>query len=154
MRVKADVEILRQVPLFAGCDNAHLQILAFSSDRVQFQEGRIVFKKGIQGAAGFLILEGEAEVFDDVHGAGNILGRVGGQAFLGELSMISNAAYPVTVRAASTLAAQRIDRDLFLRVAAEFPEFSLKVMNNLSGKLDRTVGRYNEVKHLFDPLKD
>ena len=150
MRIQADVEILEQIPLFAGCDKAHLQILAFSSTRVQLPQGRLLFKKGTQGEAGFVILEGAANVYDDVHGAVNLVARVDGRAFLGELSMITNAAYPATVRAASELAAQRIERELFLRVAAEFPEFSLKVMKNLSGKLDRSVAQLKEVKHLFD----
>ncbi len=35
MRVKADVEVLKQIPLFAGCEDAHLQVLAFSSTRVE-----------------------------------------------------------------------------------------------------------------------
>ena len=43
-----------------------------------------------------------------------------------------------------------IGHELLLRVAAEFPEFSLKVMKNLSGKLDRSVAQLKEVKHLFD----
>ncbi|MDP9137394.1 MAG: cyclic nucleotide-binding domain-containing protein, partial [Pseudomonadota bacterium] len=141
MRVKADVEILEQVALFAGCDKTHLQILAFSSTRVQLPEGRVLFKKGTNGAAGFVVLEGEANLFDDVHGVSNLVARIAGREFLGELSMITDAAYTVTVRAATELAAQRIDRELFLRVAAEFPEFSLKVMKNLSSKLDRSVAQ-------------
>ena len=150
MRIQAGVEILEQIPLFTGCDRAHLQILAFSSTRVQLPQGRLLFKKDTQGEAGFVILEGAANVYDDVHGAVNLVARVAGGAFLGELSMITNAAYPATVRAASDLAVQRIGRELFLRVAAEFPEFSLKVMKNLSGKLDRSVAQLKEVKHLFD----
>jgi CRP-like cAMP-binding protein len=150
MRVKADVEILEQIPLFAGCEKAHLQILAFSSTRVQLPEGRLLFKKGTQGAAGFVILEGGADVYDDAHGAGDVVARIEGRAFLGELSMITDAAYTVTVRTASALAAQRIERDLFLRVATEFPEFSLRVMKNLSGKLGRSVAQLTEVKHLFE----
>ena len=148
MRVKADVEILEQIPLFAGCDKAHLQILAFSSTRLQLPEGDILFRKGTQGAAGFVVLEGEADLYDDL-GSGHVVARIGGGAFLGELSMITNAPYGVTVRTASELAAQRIERDLFFRVAAEFPEFSLKVMQNLSGKLGQTVARFREIQHLF-----
>ncbi len=72
-------------------------------------------------------------------GAGSVVARIDSRVFLGELSMIIDAAYSITVKAASTLAAQRIERDLFLRVAAEFPEFSLQVMKNLSGKLGRSM---------------
>jgi CRP-like cAMP-binding protein len=154
MRIMADAKILEQFPLFAGCDNAHLQILAFSSTRVQVPEGRFLFKKGAQGAAGFVILEGEALVFDNAHGAGEPIAKVEGRAFLGEASMISNAAYAVTVRAATALAAQRIERQLFLRVAAEFPEFSLKAMRNLSQKLDRSMAQFRDVKRRFEPATD
>ncbi len=150
MRVKADVQMLKQIPLFAGCQDTHLQVLAFSSDRVEIPEGRLLLKKGTRGAAGFVVLEGEAEVYDDANGAGNVLARIGTCVFLGELSMITDAAYGITVKAVSMLAAQRIERELFLRVAAEFPEFSLQVMENLSSKLGRSMAELGEVRGRFN----
>jgi CRP-like cAMP-binding protein len=150
MQIKADVEILEQIPLFAGCDRAHLQILAFSSSRIEVEDGRFLIRKGTHGAAGFVILEGEADVFEDAHGAGRVMARIGGRTFLGELSMITDAAYAVSVRAAGPLVAQRIERDLFLRIAAEFPEFGLRVAKNLSGKLGQSISALKAVRPLFD----
>src|SRR6185295_12101853 len=116
MRVKADVDILRQIPLFAGCESAHLQLLSFSSKRIELPAHRILFKKDTKGAAGYLVLEWTAEVFESVNASGNVIATIEGGAFLGELSMVADLPYGVTVMSTSPMAAQRIERDLFLRV--------------------------------------
>lgn len=150
MRVKADVDILRQIPLFAGCEPAHLQLLSFSSKRVELGANRILIKKGTKGGAAYLVLEGTAEVFENANAAGSVVATVEGGALLGELAMIADLPYGLTVKTTSAFAAQRIERDLFLRVASEFPEFAMQVIRNMNGKLDQSVQALGSVKRLFE----
>ena len=65
MRVKADVEVLQQIPLFAESEAVHLQLLSFSSTMVDLDPGSILFQKGAIGAAAFLVLAGTAEIYED-----------------------------------------------------------------------------------------
>jgi CRP-like cAMP-binding protein len=149
MRARADVELLQQIPLFADSEAVHLQLLAFSAPQVELEKGSILFRKGDQGAAAYLVLEGAAEVFADEAAAGEVIATAEGGALLGELSMIANAAYGVTVRTASALRAKRIDRGLFIRLAAEFPEFGMGVMRNIALRLSRSVHRLDSLRPLF-----
>lgn len=149
MRVKADVELLQQIPLFANSEAVHLQLLAFSAQRVELEKGSILFKKGDQGAAAYLVVEGSAEVFEDEEGTGDVIATAEGGALLGELSMIADAAYGVTVKTASALRAKKIDRALFIRLAAEFPEFGMGIMRNISLRLSRSVHRLDELRPMF-----
>ena len=39
MSVRADVETIRNIPIFSECEPAHLQLLAFSAVRENFAPG-------------------------------------------------------------------------------------------------------------------
>jgi len=149
MRVKADVRVLQQIPLFADSDAGHLQLLSFASKRVELEKGSILFQKGTTGAAAYLVLEGTAEVYDTTEASGDVVATAESGALLGELSMIANVAYGVTVKTASTFAAQRIDRELFLRVAGEFPEFGAGILRKLASRLGLSVQAIAMVQPLF-----
>ena len=149
MRVKADVRVLRQIPLFSDSEEGHLQLLSFASQRIELEKGALLFRKGAQGGAAYLVLEGTAEVYDNPDAEGDVVATAEGGALLGELSMIANVAYGVTVKTTSAFAAQRIDRDLFLRVTAEFPEFGLGILRRLATRLGISVEALTTVRPLF-----
>jgi CRP/FNR family cyclic AMP-dependent transcriptional regulator len=149
MQVKAEVELLQQIPLFANSDAVHLQFLAFSSRSVSLAAGGFLFRKGDKDAAAYLLLKGTAEIYDDAEGKGEVVATSEAGSLLGELSMIADAAYGVTVRATSALTAKRIDRELFIRLAAEFPEFGQSIMRNVAVRMDRSIHSLNELKMIF-----
>jgi CRP-like cAMP-binding protein len=95
------------------------------------------------------VLEGRAEVYDTAEASGDVVATAESGALLGELSMIANVAYGVTVKTASAFAAQRIDRELFLRVAGEFPEFGAGILRKLASRLGLSVQAIAMVKPLF-----
>jgi CRP-like cAMP-binding protein len=149
MRVKADVEVLKQIPLFTNSDAVHLQLLAFSSKRVDLEPGRILFQKGSSGAAAYLVLEGTAEIYEDAAATGKVVATAESGALLGELSMIANVAYGVTVKTTSAFAAKRFDREVFMRLTSEFPEFGMGVMRNIAVRLGRSIEGLKELTPLF-----
>ena len=150
MSVRADAETFRSIPIFSECDAVHLQLLAFSAVRQNFVEGEVVIKQGLRGGAAFLILNGRV----DILGADNTkIGSAGPGAMLGEVAMIGDVPYTVTARASEQVSAARIDRDLFLRLATEYPEFGTAVFNALSRKLDVSMGDLTLVRHAFEQAK-
>ena len=64
--------------------------------------------------------------------------------------MIAGAPYSITVTATGKLTAARVSRDLFLKVAREFPDFGMRVHAALSAKLEGTIGELKTVKKVFD----
>lgn len=149
MRSRPDIEVLRQIPLFAGTDDLHLKFLSFSAKRVELETGCVLFQKGTEGAAAYLVLTGTAEIYEDAEAAGRVVATAESGALLGELSMIANVAYGVTVKTASDFAAKRIDRDLFIRMAGEFPEFGMGIMRNIAERLGRSAGAFKELRPFF-----
>ncbi len=130
MGVHELVELLARVPLFAGAQERHLQVLAFSAERETRAADSLLFSAGERLPAGFLILAGSARGEPrEVEGASLSFSR---GDFLGEVPMIAGTPHHMTVRALRELRVLRLPRELFLRVCGEFPEFGAQVMNNFA----------------------
>jgi CRP-like cAMP-binding protein len=150
MSVRADVETIRNIPIFSECEAAHLQLLAFSAVRESFEPGTALVQQGSQGTAAYLILNGEVEVSTAEMG---LVGEAGPGALLGEVAMIGGSPYSLTARAINTVSTARIDRELFLRVAQEFPEFGTAVMRALARKLELSLQDLGEARQLFQKAR-
>ena len=78
MSLREEVELLQRIPLFANVEASKLKLLAFTSERIAFESGHVLFRQGDPGDAAYIIIEGEAEVL--VNGASGpiqvaVLGR-------------------------------------------------------------------------------
>ena len=150
MSVKADVETFRRSPIFAECDPVHLQVLAFSAIRQSFAAGETLMREDDPADAAFLILSGETTLTARREGA---IGTAGAGALLGEVAMIGARPYALTVAASEPVTALRIDRELFLRVAQEFPEFAATVFKSLARKLERSVVEIDATRQAFEQAR-
>jgi CRP-like cAMP-binding protein len=153
MRVKAEAEAFRRIPLFADCDRAQLQVIAFASERVEFTAGQSLIRQGQKGEAAYLILSGTAKVERNEKGKAEFVATAESGAFVGELGMIAGLPYSVTVTAQTPVSAARVRRDLFMRVVSEFPEFGSQVYAALARKLDASIGELKIVKTAFDKAR-
>jgi CRP-like cAMP-binding protein len=150
MSVRTNAESLRQIPLFADCDPAHLQVMAFASERVEFAAGQDLFRIGGKGACAYLLLNGDVEVWMDKKDTRQQVALAGPGAFLGEFAMIAGLPYSVNVTAKTQVTASRISRETFMRVVEEFPEFGNRVMGALSRKLAGSITDFDRIRHLFE----
>lgn len=128
----------------------HLQLLAFSAVRQDFNEGDVIVKQGVKGGAAFLILNGRADITSTPEGK---IGSAGPGAMLGEMAMIGDGPYAVSARATETVKTARIDRGLFMRVATEYPEFGTAVFNALARKLDMSMQDLGAIRQTFEQAK-
>ena len=123
----------------------HLQLLAFSSERQMFAAGDVVIKQGLRGGSAYLILSGRAAVYS----GDDKIGVADPGAFLGEAGMIGDLPYSMTARAAEVLIAARIDRGLFMRLAAEYPAFGAAVLKVMRARLNGSMADLTEVQRQF-----
>jgi CRP-like cAMP-binding protein len=73
MTLTKDVEVLRNIPLFAKLEPATLKLLAFTSDRLRYLSGDELFHQGDYGDAVYIILDGKADILvDSLNGTVNI----------------------------------------------------------------------------------
>ncbi|MGI9481341.1 MAG: Crp/Fnr family transcriptional regulator [Hyphomicrobiales bacterium] len=152
MRVKSDVEYLRQIPIFTGVDPSHLQVLSFSTKRKSFPIGRFLFKEGAKGTAAFMIIEGSVELLSGSKKERKVVAEASEGAFLGETAMVAGAPFSLSAKAKSKVVALEISRKLFFEVAEEFPGFAAQVMTALNEKLENNLKDLKDVRQLLDQV--
>ena len=118
--------------------------------RQNFAAGDFVIRQGNTGMAAFLVLSGETRLSSIETGP---LGSAGPGALLGEVAMIGDRPYSVTATAVEPVSTARIDRDLFMRVAREFPEFGTAVFGILASRLDGVMGELDVARQKFEKAR-
>ena len=61
MSIEQEVEILRNIPMFAKIEPAKLKLMAFASERITFKPGQTLFQQGDAGDAAFIVIEGTSQ---------------------------------------------------------------------------------------------
>ena len=146
MGLKDEVDLLRRVPLFAQIEPAKLKLLAFTSQRMTFQEEQPLFKQGDSGDAAYVLVSGEAAVLAETPEGEIPVATVGKNAIIGEIAILCDVPRTATVKAATQLEALKIDKEDFLRLIREFPEMGIEVMRELANRLSHTTAELSEAR--------
>lgn len=145
MSLQQEVDLLRKIPMFSKIEPAKLKLLAFTSERMSYAEGDVLFRQGDAGDAAFVIISGEAEVSIDAGGSPLVVAQLRDHDFVGEIAILCDVPRTATVTARSKLEALRISKDLFFRLVKEFPEIAVEVMRELAHRVENTNSRLREV---------
>jgi CRP-like cAMP-binding protein len=141
MAIAAEVECLKSVPLFNGLDPRRLKLIAFTSDRMTYRSGEVLFRQGDDSDAAYLILEGQAEVMINTPAGPIKVAVLGPNSLVGEMGVITGSPRSATILAKAGVTALRVPKEVFLGMLAEFPQMSLAVMRDLAKRLEATNAR-------------
>lgn len=147
MLLNDEVKMLRQVPLFAGVSPAKLKLLAFTSERVAYRAGDVLFQQGDIGDSAVVILAGRADVLVDGAQGPFKVAELGENAIVGEIAILCDIARTATVKAQTEVEALRIGKDNFLKLLADFPEMTIEVMRVLAQRLSQTTLELTEARN-------
>lgn len=146
MLLKDEVQMLRQVPLFAGIDPGKLKLLAFTSQRVSFDEGDVLFHQGDSGDAAYVILRGSADILTkSEHGLIKVA-EVSRNAIVGEIAIMCDVNRTATVRARTSVEALRINKEQFLKLLSDFPDITIEMIRVLAARLSQTTNELTEAR--------
>tara|TARA_B100000579_G_scaffold426474_1_gene433762 strand:+ start:566 stop:1015 length:450 start_codon:yes stop_codon:yes gene_type:complete len=138
MTLNKEAELLKDLPLFSKVDLAKLKLLAFTSERLIYDDNQIVFNEGDEGDAAYIILSGTA-VVSIAQGSKELeLDRIKKGGFVGDISLLCDVPRTATITAQNSLTALQIKKDTFLNLIAEFPEIAIEMMRVLASRLDNT----------------
>lgn len=144
MLLKDEVNMLKRVPLLSGLAEAKLKLLAFTSERLTFRAGDVLFRQGEDGDAAYVILQGHATVLVDSPNGEIKVAELSDNAVVGEISIICDVARTATVRAESELEVLRITKENFTRLLSDFPEMTLEILRVLAERLSQTTAELTE----------
>ena len=138
MSLNKEAELLKDLPLFSKVDLAKLKLLAFTSERLTYEENEIVFNEGDDGDAAYIILDGTA-VVSIAQGSKSLeLDRIKRGGFVGDISLLCDVPRTATITAKDALTTLQIKKDTFFNLIAEFPEIAIEMMRVLASRLDNT----------------
>jgi CRP-like cAMP-binding protein len=127
----AKVELLRKVPLFAGCSKAELRQLALVADELDLREGRTLVREGRPGREFFILLAGTVRVSRK----GRKLSDLGPGDWFGEIALLTDTPRTATVTATSPIRVLVITDRAFRRVVEWMPAIALKVLATVGKRL-------------------
>ena len=119
MTLTKDLEVLRNIPLFARLEPAKLKLLAFTSERLQYLSGDELFHQGHYGDAVYIILDGKADILvDSPKGAVKI--ETLGKNIVGEIAILCDLPRTATVVARCDLESLHLSKDGFFHLVTQF----------------------------------
>jgi CRP-like cAMP-binding protein len=152
MDINTDSERLGAVPLFRALDRNRLKLLAFTSERVTYGSGEIIFRAGDAPEHAYVICSGEAEVLAETDDGETIVAAtLGRDALFGEMAILRHVTRSATMRAKGELVVLRIGANEFLKLLAENSATALEVMRILSDKLALA---FQQFEALEDRVRD
>lgn len=138
MSILSEVDRLRRIPLFAQIDTSKLKLLAFTSERLAFEKGAVLFKQGDRGDSAFLILEGSVDVVVDSANGPVTVAHLGQNAFVGEMSLLCDTPRTAAVVATAPLDTLKIKKELFFQLLRDMPQMTLEILRELAERLNNT----------------
>jgi len=139
------VAILHKIPMFAGIDRPKLKLLAFTSERLNFEPGQIVFRQGETGSKAYVVLDGIADVVLESQGRDNVVAQLGRSQVFGEMALLSSMPRTTTIRARTALSLLSLSHDVFLRLVEENSDIAIGITRILAERLASTLRDYGRV---------
>jgi CRP/FNR family transcriptional regulator, cyclic AMP receptor protein len=129
----AKIELLKNVPLFAGCTRKELRELAVTADEIDLREGFALTREGKPGREFIVLVDGTARVTRN----GRKLADIGPGDWVGEIALLTNAKRTATVTTTSPVRALILTDRGFRRVVDAMPSIAMKVLTSVADRLAR-----------------
>ena len=148
--LKEDVEVLREVPIFASVELSKLKLLAFASQRLAFDPGQTLCREGDQGDTAFVIIKGTADVLVRAGESQIKVATVGRNDFVGDMAILCDMPRSATVTAACRCETLVIGKSQLIGLLRSFPDMGIAMMRVLAGRLERSNRALAQVRQEHD----
>jgi len=146
MSIEQEVEILRNIPMFAKIEPAKLKLMAFASERLSFKPGQDLFKMGDAGDSAYIMIAGTADVIIETPGGELTVAQLSKNDIVGEIAILCDVPRTATIRAVDDVTALKITTDLFFRMITDFPDMGIEIMRSLAQRLENTTAQLREAR--------
>ena len=130
--------------MFRKIEPSKLKLLAFTSERLTFQDGHRLFAQGDAGDAAYIIIDGSAEVKINTDGGEITVASLGKGDVVGEIAILCDVPRTASVDASTKVVTLKITKELFFKLINEFPQISIEIMRELAARLERTNTQLRE----------
>lgn len=141
MSLEQEFELIRRVPIFSTIDPAMLKLLCFSSDRLTYDEGQLMFSAGDPPDSAYIVLEGAVDISVPTPKGSLIVNTLGRNDVIGEIGIFGDVPRTATATARTRLEVLRISRDVFVNVIRGNPDAAIALIRILADRLARTTAQ-------------
>jgi CRP-like cAMP-binding protein len=127
----AKMDLLKGVPLFAGCSKDELRQLASIADEIDLREGSALTREGQPGREFFVLIEGTVDV---KQGSENVA-QLGAGDWFGEIALLTKAPRTATVTATSPVRVLVVTDRAFRQVLETTPSIAVKMLERVGERL-------------------
>ena len=127
----AKIDLLKRVPLFAGCSKAELQRVASLADELDLGEGATLIREGERGREFIVVVEGSVRVTRK----GKKVRDLGAGDFIGEIALVSDVPRTATVTSTSPVRLLVVTDRAFRGLVEQMPSIATKVLQSLGERL-------------------
>jgi CRP/FNR family transcriptional regulator, cyclic AMP receptor protein len=133
MRLHKDtkIDLLKAVPLFAGCSKTELQRIASLADELDLGESATLIREGERGREFIVVVEGTV----DVTRKGKKIRELGAGDFIGEIALVSDVPRTATVTATTPVRLLVVTDRAFRGLVEQMPSIATKVLQSLGERL-------------------
>lgn len=139
MNFQQEHEILRGISLFAEMPTGKLKLIAFTSERLRYRAGEVVFEAGDVTDSIYVIISGEVEVRITTEGGVLVMDTISRHGIFGEIGMVSDVLRTATIAAVGDLEVLKIGKTFFLQLITDNPAIARILMNELGLRLARAL---------------
>ncbi|WP_339854134.1 cyclic nucleotide-binding domain-containing protein [uncultured Nisaea sp.] len=138
MSLNEEVELLKNIPLFAKIEPSKLKLLAFTSERLVYADGQVLFNQGDSGDAAYIIIGGTASVLIKTENGMVEVAQLSKGDVVGEIAILCDVPRTATVQAKESLTTLKINKEAFFRLVTDFPLIAVEIMRELAARLEQT----------------
>jgi CRP/FNR family transcriptional regulator, cyclic AMP receptor protein len=139
MSLDQEVELIRQFPIFSKIQPAMQKLLVFSSERLKYDAGQVMFNAGDMGDAAYIVIEGSVEISVPTPGGPIVVNKLGKNDIIGEIAIFGDVPRTATAKALTPLETLKISKELFEKVIRENPDAALELIRVLAARLANTT---------------
>jgi CRP-like cAMP-binding protein len=146
-----ELNILRQIPLFANLKDQDLEELSRHLQKVVVAPHETIFWIGDLGEQLFLVREGQVELsYPDENGKEIIMAKLGPGSFFGDLSLLDGGPRTATARAHTAATLFTLDRVTFSHFLETHPLEFWPLIATLASRLRRNTSRLQGLTSLHE----
>ena len=139
MSLEQEVEVIRQFPIFSKIQPAMQKLLCFSSERLTYDKGQVLFNSGDLGDAAYIIIDGTLEISVPTPSGPIVVNNLGKNEILGEIAIFGDVPRTATAKAITKLDTLKISKELFIKVIRENPDAAIELIKILAARLANTT---------------
>lgn len=141
MSLAIEVDLIRRVPVFSAIDPAKQKLLCFSSERLTFEAGEVIFREGDAPDAAYVVLDGAVEITIQTPGGPRVVNTLGQSDVVGEAAIFGDVPRTATATAKTRMEALCVCKDLFLDLMRDNAEAAMQLNRILATRLANTTAQ-------------